>query len=259
MFVPRYTERQARDAVATSLSYSEVLRKLGLRAAGGNHRLLRRYVDEIWQIPTEHFDPARARLTGFVGRGPTPLEQVLVEGSGYHRGTLKRRPFECGLKARECELCGQDESWHGRTLSLILDHINGVPDDNRLENLRIVCPNCAATLDTHCGRKNRLERRECLRCGETFVPRSARHRYCSRECGQRHDRRRQEPKLQTRKVERPSYEQLKADLESMSCVAVGRKYGVSDNAVRKWLRWYVRRAERTAREGTTESEEDKAA
>ena len=42
-------------------------------------------------------------------------------------------------------------------MGLILDHINGVRDDNRLENLRIVCPNCAATLDTHCGRKNRLE------------------------------------------------------------------------------------------------------
>jgi hypothetical protein len=41
-----------------------------------------------------------------------------------------------------------------------------------------------------------------------------------------------------RKVERPSYEQLMADVESMSLLAVGRKYGVSDNAVRKWIRWY---------------------
>ena len=52
-------------------------------------------------------------------------------------------------------------------MSLILDHINGVADDNRLENLQIVCPNCAATLDTHCGRANRLPvgDRACLRCG----------------------------------------------------------------------------------------------
>ena len=49
---------------------------------------------------------------------------------------------------RRCELCGQTESWRGRTMALILDHVNGVPTDNRLENLRIVCPNCAATLDT---------------------------------------------------------------------------------------------------------------
>ena len=45
-------------------------------------------------------------------------------------------------------------------MALILDHINGVPNDNRLENLRIVCPNCAATLDTHCGRKNLLRERD---------------------------------------------------------------------------------------------------
>lgn len=259
MFVPRYTEEQARAAVATSLCYSEALRKLGLRPAGGNHRVLRKYVDEVWQIPTDHFDSARARLAGFVPRRPVPLEQVLVEGSSYSRATLKRRLFDAGLKARECELCGPGESWHGKSMSLILDHINGVPDDNRLENLRIVCPNCAATLDTHCGRKNRLEPRDCLRCGETFMPRSARHRYCSRDCGQRHDRGRREPRPQTRRVERPSYEELKDDLAAMSVLAVGRKYGVSDNAVRKWVRWYARQAERTLRQGAAESNEDQNA
>jgi ribosomal protein S27AE len=70
-------------------------------------------------------------------------------------------------------------------MALILDHINGVPDDNRLENLRIVCPNCAATLDTHCGRKNKLERepRSCLQCGKEFLPKYKSHRYCSQRCG----------------------------------------------------------------------------
>jgi transposase-like protein len=52
------------------------------------------------------------------------------------------------------------------------------------------------------------------------------------------------PHHDRRKVERPSHEQLLADLESMSYCAVGRKYGVSDNAVRKWLRWYEREQER---------------
>lgn len=242
--MPRYSEQQARAAVATSRCYSEVLKKLGLRPAGGNHSVLRKYVDEIWRIPTDHFDPASARVAGFRARRLTPLAEVLVEGSSYCRASLKRRLFASGLRARQCELCGQGELWHGRRMSLILDHINGIPDDNRLENLRIVCANCAATLETHCGRKNRLAPRDCLRCGESFSPRSARQRYCSRECGQRHGRARREPKPQTRKVPRPAYDQLKADLESMSFLAVGRKYGVSDNAVRKWVRWYERQAER---------------
>jgi hypothetical protein len=124
-------------------------------------------------------------------------------------------------------------------MALILDHINGVPTDNRMENLRIVCPNCAATLETHCGRKNKLEResRSCARCGKKFMPKYVSHRYCSQICGVRGKRSRA-PAPEKRKVPRPSYEQLKADLQTMSFCAVGRKYGVSDNAIRKWLRWY---------------------
>jgi hypothetical protein len=244
MFVPAYTEVRARAVVASSLCYSEVLRKLGLRPAGGNHSVLRKYVDEIWQIPTDHFDPVRSRVSLFKATHPVPLEMVLVEASSYSRATLKRRLFEAGLKARRCEMCGQGESWRGKQMSLILDHINGVPDDNRFQNLRIVCPNCAATLDTHCGRKNRLAPRACALCGSSFIPRYRRQAYCSRDCGTRHDRRRRDSKPQTRKVPRPSYEQLKADVASMSFLAVGRKYGVSDNAVRKWIRWYEHQAER---------------
>jgi hypothetical protein len=245
-FVPRYTEREARKAVANSLSYTEALRELGLRPAGGNHKLFRRYVDEVWRIPTGHFDPARAQLAASVQARlqRRPLQSVLVEGSSYSRRSLKERLYEEGLMTRRCELCGQGEKWFGGRMSLILDHINGVPDDNRIENLRIVCPNCAATLDTHCGRKNKLPDRECARCGELFAPRRSSHRYCSRYCGMRHDEARRDPKPQTRKVDRPSLEQLLAELESTSFVAVGRKYGVSDNAIRKWLRWYEHEAER---------------
>jgi hypothetical protein len=133
------------------MSYSEALRKLGLRPAGGNHRLFRKYVDEVWCISTEHFDPNRGRVAKLKRRRPVPLEQVLTSDSAYNRATLKRRLYEAGLKDRRCELCGQGEEWRGMLMSLILDRINGIPDDNRLENLRIVCPNCAGTLETHCG------------------------------------------------------------------------------------------------------------
>jgi hypothetical protein len=124
-------------------------------------------------------------------------------------------------------------------MSLILDHVNGVPDDNRLHNLRVVCPNCAATLDTHCGRKNR--RRACEACGKTFLPNFAGQRYCSQPCGRRDGT--GTPIETSRKVERPPYEQLLEEIRATSYLAVGRKYGVSDNAVRKWVRFYERQAE----------------
>jgi hypothetical protein len=132
--------------------------------------------------------------------------------------------------------------WRGRPLALILDHINGVPDDNRLENLCMVCPNCAATFDTHCGRKNRraLLERACVRCGKRFFPADGRQRYCSGFCGVRWDRSGR-PRPGGRKVrERPPYEQLMSEIAATSWSAVGRKYGVSDNAIRKWVRAYER-------------------
>jgi hypothetical protein len=142
-------------------------------------------------------------------------------------------------------------------MSLILDHINGVPDDNRLDNLRIVCPNCAATLDTHCGRKNKKQSlvRDCRRCGQRFIAKYPGHRYCSHTCGCRWDRSslRGVPNPESRKVERPPYKRLLAEIEATSYLAVGRKYGVSDNAVRKWVRFYERQAEREAADGIRNS------
>jgi hypothetical protein len=244
---PRYTEAQARAAIAASRSYAEALRRLGMRAAGGNHRTIRRYAEEVWRIPVGHFDPVAARNAP-LGRPALPLSDVLVAGSIYQRARLKERLFAEGLKDRRCELCGQDELWHGRRMSLILDHVNGVHDDNRLENLRIVCANCNATLDTHCGRKNRLPQveRACLHCGTLFFPRSERQRYCSRTCGQRAPGVRA-PQIARRRVPRPPYEQLLREIDELGYLGVGRKYGVSDNAIRKWRRAYE--AEGVARAG----------
>jgi hypothetical protein len=246
--MPRYGEQEAREAVATSRSFSEALRKLGMRPAGGNHRLFKSWV-ERWQIPTDHFD-AGASVRRRPSQTAKPLCEVLTQGSAYSRNNLKQRLFSEGLKERHCELCGQDENWRGRTMSLILDHINGVPDDNRIENLQIVCPNCAATLDTHCGRKNRREPelRNCKRCGKEFQAKYRDHRYCSHSCGCRWDRAKLRGRSipEYRRATRPPYEQLLAEIEATSYCAVGRKYGVSDNAVRKWVRFYERERERVA-------------
>ena len=183
-------------------------------------------------------------------RAPRPIEEILVERSTYSRNHLKDRLYAAGLKQPICELCGQGELWRDRRMSLILEHVNGVRDDNRLENLRIVCPNCAATLKARCGRQNRLAcaTRECLHCGAPFQPKHAGQRYCSRACGMRAPRRaRGVAKPALRRVERPPYEQLLREVAESGWSAVGRRYGVSDNAIRKWVRQYEREREAEGR------------
>lgn len=218
----------------------------------------------LWGIPTEHFDPY-AEVMEKIRKPKRDLSEILVEKSTYSRSNLKARLYHEGLKQPICELCGQGELWRGETIGLILDHINGVRDDHRLENLRIVCPNCAATLHTHCGRakKSPPPFRNCLRCGTLFRAKYRRQKFCSRYCGIRRTRGigRLEgvARPETRKVERPPYEQLTAEIEATSYAAVGRMYGVSDNAVRKWVRFYERQAEGEREEEGDLSEEERAA
>ncbi|HYF24760.1 MAG TPA: HNH endonuclease [Baekduia sp.] len=228
-----YTEAEAREAIAASRSWAEALRRLGMCSTGNAWRILKKHA-ATWNISTLHFDPRAALVEAQRQKAPA-LADVLVPGSTYKRATLKRRLYAEGLKERRCELCGQDEFWRGSQMALILDHINGVSNDNRLENLRIICPNCAATLDTHCGRNRRLHHpRACERCGETFQPKRGAQRFCSQFCGVRSGA--TGPRPQQRKVARPPLDQLLAEVDELGFSAVGRKYGVSDNAVRKWLR-----------------------
>lgn len=240
MFVPpRYSEDEARAAIAVSDNFSQVLRRLGMRAAGGNWKTLRKYV-ELWQIPIDHFDTRSA-----VPKTRRPLSSILVEGSNFSRSHLKKRLFEEGVKEPRCELCGQGELWRGRRMALILDHINGISDDNRLENLQIVCPNCAATLDTHCGKQNRIHvPRPCGQCGAPFQPEKSAQRFCSHGCYSRSKR--GHPAPERRKVERPPYNHLVREVRALGYLATARRYGVSDTAIRKWLRWYEREREREA-------------
>jgi Zn finger protein HypA/HybF involved in hydrogenase expression len=83
---------------------------------------------------------------------------VFVENSTYARHNLKRRIIKQKLIPYECEDCGTGDEWNGKPISLQLEHKNGVHNDNRLENLCFLCPNCHSQSDTYAGKNKKLRR-----------------------------------------------------------------------------------------------------
>lgn len=145
--------------VAQSVSFNNCLKRLGYASHGNqNMFLLKQRINEL-KLSTEHF--TRGGSGGYIP--PKPLNEVLVENSTYRSSNnLKRRLLREGLLENKCALCGNKGIWNGRPLVLQLDHINGNHFDNRLENLRILCPNCHSQTDTFCTRKSRTKPDESL-------------------------------------------------------------------------------------------------
>lgn len=223
----RYNKINLLEIVKDSKTKSECLRRLNLSTNAGNFDTLNRYIKK-YEIDISHFECVTDGLKIYVSSITIPIKDILIENSTYSSTNhLKKRLYKEDLKQRRCELCNQGEDWMGKKMSLILDHINGVNNDNRLENLRIVCPNCNATLDTHCrGTRitKEIENKDHCKCGGSKWKTSKSCVDCSK-------------KLQ-RKVERPSLEQILKDIKETNYVLTGKKYGVSDNTIRKWIKKY---------------------
>ena len=147
-----YDLNEIKKIVKTSFSYAEVHRKLKKTKSGDSYKSLKRYLDKN-NIDVSHFNPYK---NNGGNQYKTTIHTWLKNGTSIGSSKLKEKLYKEGLKNRKCEKCGQDEWWKGEKISLILDHKNGVNNDNRLENLRIVCPNCSATLPTHCRGKKQL-------------------------------------------------------------------------------------------------------
>lgn len=141
--------------VAKNSTISGIVRDLGGTVGGGMHQTVKARI-KVDAIKFDHIalgkDSNRGKKFCFQ---TVPLDQVMKEGSTYSRGSLKRRLIKQGLLEEKCNCCGQLPIWQGKKLVLVLDHKNGIYNDHRLKNLRLLCPNCNSQQDTFAGRNSK--------------------------------------------------------------------------------------------------------
>ncbi len=148
----RWTKENLRNAVNKSKSYRNVIKLLGLEPAGGNYDQIKKYVRE-YGFSVEHFiGKAWNKGKKFDFKPIIKLEDILIKDSTYQSFKLKKRLFAGNLKKPQCEECEWAKLSKDGRLPLELDHINGDRHDNRLMNLRVLCPNCHSLQPTHRGR-----------------------------------------------------------------------------------------------------------
>ena len=150
-----WTETELATAVKSSLSFRQVLKMLNLRAAGGNYEQIKKYVKE-YKLSTSHFKGKAWNKGLTVVRKPVvPLNKILIKNSNFQSYKLKQRLFKVKLKPQYCEKCQWAEMTADGYLPLELHHVNGNRHDNRLKNLKILCPNCHSLTDHHRGRNQK--------------------------------------------------------------------------------------------------------
>lgn len=151
-----WSDDQLISAVSSNYSYRSVIITLKLVPAGGNYAQVSKRIKDLG-LSTNHFTGSRWNVGKKYHTKTRPkLVELLVLGSNVQSHKLKNRLYENGLKQKQCELCGwAKESIDGR-IPLELDHINGDHSDNRIENLRIICPNCHSLQITHRGKNKKV-------------------------------------------------------------------------------------------------------
>jgi hypothetical protein len=166
MRIRRYTDQDIIDAVGSSFSIAQVLKTLHLSPTGANYQGMHDHFARLG-LDTAHFT-GQGHLRGKTHNWTParPLSEILVEHSPCRCShKMKRRLIRQGLLVNHCYICRLEPLWNGKPLVLVLDHINGNPTDYRLENLRLLCPNCNSQQVTFAGRnkgRRRLTRAGCL-------------------------------------------------------------------------------------------------
>lgn len=217
--VNSYSDEEFSQIVLNSYSWRDLARKLGYNCNSGDLKsVIQKRVEEL-NLDISHF-----KIVGKNSTERTP-ENIFIENSTANQSTLRRWYKKEEYSEYVCSICGQFPYWNNQPLTLILDHINGNNQDDRLENLRWVCPNCNIQLPTTNRRKNVNNKKYyCIDCGkEVSSPLSKRCSAC--------DGKNKRIPLDQMPVTR---EELKSLIRNTPFTEIGRSFGLTDAAIRKW-------------------------
>lgn len=162
----KYDKEWLEELCKDSYSLAEVLRKAGRKQGGGAQETLKKKIAEF-NIDTSHF-------TGMLwNKGKTAqddpriksaekynIEDIFIKNSTVTQKVMRGYVERHNLLEYKCQNCGCDGNWQGGTIALEIDHIDGDNTNNKLSNLRYLCPNCHALTETYRGKNKALKAQE---------------------------------------------------------------------------------------------------
>lgn len=226
----QYNKSEIEEIVARNYSYNSCLKEMGYSGISGDTiKALKSKLQDL-NISTEHFTTGgmKSEEQGIKQKIQNPYTELFVKDSSYIQSTLRRYYIKL-FPPQECAICHLPLIWNNKPLTLILDHINGNNRDDRLENLRWVCPNCNSQLDTTGSRNIHRHANTCIDCGKIITKGALRCRDCQILW-------RNNPLNPDRKNDYPSRELLKELIYTKTFNEIGRQYDVDGNTIRQWCR-----------------------